>query len=171
MFLTTSVASLSLSPRPGPRPSAPSPTVGADPTRPSVPGVDHRRRSNGFLSLPTLSLSRAPVSGPIAVADLRRRPDRRSPTPTPGPDRRSPTPTSVAERRFPPSPAVPPHPTPTSPSSGAGTTVQQPKLGLQPQPSLGRQQPQIHLSSEIPRQQVDAGLGCRLGLQAKSGDF
>ncbi|XP_047260908.1 protein enabled homolog, partial [Capsicum annuum] len=160
--------SLSLSPR--------STAFGADPTRPPVPGVDRRRRPNGFLSLPTPSLSRAPVSGPVAVADLRRRPD-----PPPGPDRRSPTPTPVAERRFPP-PAIPPPPlppfsvqtptpTPTHPSSDAGTTVQQPKLGLQPQPPLGRQQPQIHLSSVIPRQQVDAGLGCRLGLQAKSGDF
>ncbi|XP_047264666.1 cyclin-dependent kinase inhibitor 1C-like [Capsicum annuum] len=121
-----------------PAPS-PSPTYGADPT------VGHRRTLS-------LSLFRAPVSGPVAVVDLQRRPDRRSPTPTPGPDRRSPTPTPVAEHRFPP--AVPPHPTPFSVQtpffSGAVTTVQQPKLDLQPQPPLHRQQPQIHLSSDPP---------------------
>ncbi|XP_047270450.1 pectinesterase inhibitor 10-like [Capsicum annuum] len=140
----------------GPRPSAPSPTVGADPTRPPVPGVDLRRRSpaSSPVSVAGLWLRRrrrptAPTLPPVTAVPslsrasaLRRRPDRRSPTLTAGPDRWSSG--SVAEIRFPP--AVPPPPPPSvQPPPSAGAVQQGSSCS-----SVFSRQPRIHLSSDPP---------------------
>ncbi|XP_047252275.1 vegetative cell wall protein gp1-like [Capsicum annuum] len=126
-----SLTALSLSPYPlslalaSPRSTA----FGADPTRPPAPTTGPRRRppspANGFLSLPTLSLSR-----PGPRPRRRRRPsaptrsDLRPRPPVNGADPRRRPPVPVSPPRWSPPTLLCPYPPPPPPSSGAGTTAE-----------------------------------------------